>query len=265
LPLAVTRKVGDSANNSFEGGQGDDNLDGGAGNDTLDGGDGADILKGGDGTDTFYTGLGADNVDGGTGTLDIVYYNRSTTAVSVNLTTNINTGGEAQGDILANVERVYATNFDDNITGDANANYLYGVNGNDTLNGMAGNDLLYGGLGNDTLTGGTGLDSFVFNSVINASTNSDTITDFTVVDDTIQLDNAVMAAIFSTTAGTTGLLNSGQFVIGAAAVDANDFITYNSTTGVLSYDADGNGAGAAVKIATVSTGLALTFNDFTVI
>ena len=38
-----------------------------------------------------------------------------------------------------------------------------------------------------------------------------------------------------------------------------------AATGQLFYDADGNGAGAAVQFATLATGLALTASDFQVI
>ena len=81
-----------------------------------------------------------------------------------------------------------------------------------------------------------------------------------MVDDTIQLENAVFTALT-----TTGTLAASNFVIGAAAVDFNDFIIYDSGTGVLLYDADGNGAIAAVQIATLTGGLAMTNADFVVI
>ncbi len=40
---------------------------------------------------------------------------------------------------------------------------------------------------------------------------------------------------------------------------------YNGTNGQLLYDADGNGAGAAVLVATLNTGLVMTAGEFLVI
>ncbi|HYI47238.1 MAG TPA: hypothetical protein VEX35_02125, partial [Allosphingosinicella sp.] len=64
---------------------------------------------------------------------------------------------------------------------------------------------------------------------------------------------------------TPGSLPAGAFVTGSAAGDADDRIIYNGATGQLYFDADGNGAGAAVQFATLSPGLALTGSDFFVI
>ena len=50
-----------------------------------------------------------------------------------------------------------------------------------------------------------------------------------------------------------------------AAIDGNDFIIYNSATGELFYDADGSGAGAQVRFATVTAGTALTASEFNLI
>ena len=63
----------------------------------------------------------------------------------------------------------------------------------------------------------------------------------------------------------TGTLAASRFKIGTQAVDADDYIIYNNTTGALYYDSNGSGAGAAVQIATVGVGLSLTNGDFVVI
>jgi Ca2+-binding RTX toxin-like protein len=71
------------------------------------------------------------------------------------------------------------------------------------------------------------------------------------------LDNAFFAKL-----GAVGGLNSAFFRAGTSAADANDFVIYNQATGALSYDADGNGAGAAIQFATISNHIALTASDF---
>jgi Ca2+-binding RTX toxin-like protein len=53
--------------------------------------------------------------------------------------------------------------------------------------------------------------------------------------------------------------------VNATALDSNDHIIYNNNTGALFYDADGNGVGAAVKIALIGNHAALTAADFLVI
>ena len=90
--------------------------------------------------------------------------------------------------------------------------------------------------------------------------SKDTITDFSVLDDKIQLENSVFTKL-----ATTGELGTDNFLIGATAADANDYVIYNSDTGALFYDANGNGDGGSVQIALLGTGLALTNADFVVI
>ncbi|WP_290896315.1 calcium-binding protein [Hoeflea sp.] len=154
------------------------------------------------------------------------------------------------------------------LRGDAGANTIWGADGNDVIYGRDGNDSLFGGNGNDTLVGGTGNDTlnggagndiFVFNTSLNAAGNVDTVTDFTVGVDSIALENAVFTALT-----TPGVLAASEFQVGASANDASDRIIYNSGTGALFYDSDGNGAAAAIQFATLSAGLALTAGDFMV-
>jgi Ca2+-binding RTX toxin-like protein len=138
--------------------------------------------------------------------------------------------------------------------------YAVGNAGNNVIVGNGAANLINGALGNDTLTGGAGTDSFIFNTALNAATNRDTITDYNVAADTIRIDNAIF-----TNVGANGTLSAAFFRIGAAAADSNDYIIYNSANGALSYDADGNGGGAAIQFAQLSTGLAMTNADFLVI
>jgi Ca2+-binding RTX toxin-like protein len=137
-----------------------------------------------------------------------------------------------------------------NLTGNEFANNIQGNAGNNVLNGRAGNDMLTGLGGNDF---------FLFNTALNAATNVDVITDFNVAADTIRLENAIFATL------APGVLPAGAFRIGAAAGDAGDRIIYNSATGALFYDADGTGATAAIRFATLDPGLALTNADFIVV
>ncbi len=130
---------------------------------------------------------------------------------------------------------------------------------NNNITGNAGANIINGGNGNDTLTGGAGADIF---QLTNAA-NIDSIIDFSVLDDTLQLDNSVFASL-----GAEGVLAAAKLRVGAgitAAADANDYLIYNSTDGKLYYDADAIGANAAVQIALLGKGLVLTSADFVVI
>ncbi len=108
----------------------DNHIQGMAGHDILEGGAGADIIDGGAGWDySRYTG--------------------SSSAININLETGINTGGDAEGDVLIGIEAVVGSAHNDTIIGGASNDYIRGENGNDTLNGGAGADQLYGGNGAD--------------------------------------------------------------------------------------------------------------------
>ncbi|MBX9665400.1 MAG: M10 family metallopeptidase C-terminal domain-containing protein [Novosphingobium sp.] len=163
---------------------------------------------------------------------------------------------DGTGNTLANV-----------LTGNTGNNVLSGLDGNDTLSGGLGddtllggigNDTLIGGTGNDTLNGGTGTDIFVFNAAPNAATNFDTLQDFTSGADKLSFSRAVFTGFAATGAMSVDAFWSGAGV--NAAHDATDRFIYNTTTGVLWYDADGTGATAAVQVAQLSG--ALVFSDF---
>jgi Ca2+-binding RTX toxin-like protein len=154
---------------------------------------------------------------------------------------------------------VYGDSGNDRLYGLAGDDDLYGGIGQDVLSGGSGSDFLSGGANSDTLTGGSGQDYFVFNTRT-GSTNIDRIVDFTPSDDTIMLDNGIFTRL-----GPDGWLSSAAFTIGSGARDASDRVVYNKSTGALLYDPDGYGGVAAIKIAQMQAGLAITKYDFYVL
>jgi Ca2+-binding RTX toxin-like protein len=111
------------------------------------------------------------------------------------------------------------------------------------------------------MTGGGGSDTFEFTSSLVAGA-FDTITDFNVTADTIRLSHA----IFSTIVGT-GTLSSAQFAANTSgtAQDGNDRIIYETDSGKLFFDSNGSAAGGAVQFAKLSSGLALSGSDFSIV
>ena len=253
--------TGSNFNDYLLGYDGIDSLFGNAGNDSLDGGSGNDTLNGGVGNDTMIGGFGDDvyivdstrdviteNASAGT---DIIQSSvgRALPANVENLTLTGTAAINGKGNELAN-----------KIVGNAAANTLTGNDGNDVLRGAAGDDTLVGGNGNDALDGGAGLDKFLFNATLNASTNFDTLVNFSVADDTIVLDQTIFNKLTA-----LGTLTDTAFFAGSAAHDADDRIIYNSANGNIYYDPDGDGAAAMVRFAHVTIGTALTHNDFFIV
>ncbi|WP_022734369.1 calcium-binding protein [Thalassospira lucentensis] len=166
-----------TAYSTLYGMDGDDTLIGNDGISSLFGGNGDDTLIGGGGNDRLTGGAGVDVLDGGSGIRDAVFYEgeNAADAVHVNLATGTGVGGEAEGDVLRNIEVVYGTEFDDTLIGSDQSDVLWGRGGSDLLIGGDGDDFLYGdylgdtsgddtvlgGDGNDTLTGRDGNDILI--------------------------------------------------------------------------------------------------------
>ena len=132
---------GGAGDDRFDGRGGDDTLIGAAGNDNLRGDDGADMLFGDAGRDWLWGGAGADSLDGGAGE-DWLNYWGSDAGVSVNLATEVVSGGHAEGDTINGFENVWGSSHDDTLVGDGGDNILHGGEGGDRLHGGAGNDLV---------------------------------------------------------------------------------------------------------------------------
>lgn len=159
----------------------------------------------------------------------------------------------------------------DRIVGTKHSDHLNGGGGDDNLNGGAGHDLLNGGAGNDVLRGGTGVDTFVFSADLDKA-GIDRITDFNgKIGEKIMLNAYVFEAVevspklsVDEKARDRGGLDASNFMVGKNAQDADDRIVYDQDTGALYYDADGNGAGAAVQFAQFKAGTALKADYFLV-
>ena len=117
--------------------------------------------------------------------------------------------------------------LNDNILGSTIANNLFGGAGNDTINGNTGKD---------TLTGGLGADVFVFNTALNASTNVDTITDFTPKEDSISLKKSIFSKLSVDSNQHVQLYQSTALPTSSKV----GYLVYNAANGELAYDADGS-------------------------
>lgn len=223
--------IGNDAANVLSGLDGNDTLRGRGGNDTLNGGLGADTMQGDEGHDDYTV----DNV--GDVVIEEVGGGFDTVRSSISYT------------LTDNVERLLLTGgpaIDG--TGNGGDNEIVGNNAANVLSGLDGNDILRGRGGSDT---------FVFDTALGAS-NVDTIVDFQVALDVIQLDSAVFTGL------SVGTLDAGAFNNGGA-LDADDRIIYDTTTGALSFDADGSGAGLAIQFATLANLAAVSNTDFLVV
>jgi Ca2+-binding RTX toxin-like protein len=204
-----------------------------AGNDVYNGGSGDDAFFGGAGVDTFYGGAGSDQVEGGAGAdvlnggshtgnlLDYLSYDTSAAGVNVNLATGAASGGDAQGDTITNFQGVFASAFNDFLTGDATGNGLYGGAGDDVIDGGAGSDYLSGGIGTDTLSYTASTGGVTVNLTNNTATGGDATGDII-----IGFENVI---------GSSG----DDVIIGSAAANVlaggagSDTISYAFTTSAV--------------------------------
>ncbi|WP_262696326.1 M10 family metallopeptidase [Kordiimonas aquimaris] len=173
--------VSGTSNDAIWAGAGNDLIIAAAGNDALGGGTGDDTINGGDGNDTIYGG-----VDGGdTGVNDVI------------------DGGNGN-------DVIFSAAGNDSVVGGAGNDEIFSGGGTDTVDGGSGNDTLWGGGGNDDFTGGSGDDLFIFE----AGHGDDTITDFDIGDDSINL--AEVTAAF---ADTASVIAAASQVSGGISID----------------------------------------------
>ena len=232
---------------TINGGRGDDTINGGSGNDMLSGSFGNDVLNGGSGNDTLLGGAGSNRLNGDAGNDQLTGGNDRDTIM----------GGDGNDDIRAigGDDAIDGGAGNDSINGGAGNDMMLGGAGNDTLLGGNGDDVLVGGAGVDLLNGGAGMDIFRFASLVDAG---DTLQGFRSADDQIEVSAA----------GFGGGLVVGQavsLVQGLVATHAAGEFMFDRASGVLGWDADGTGVGAAVVVAYLTSTTPLTVADLTII
>ena len=228
--------VGNGSRNRLDAGDGNDTLLGGAGDDTLFGGAGADLLDGGRGADMMIGGLGNDTYR--------VDHVRDTIGESA--------GGGIDTVISMLRDFTLPANVENLVLGGAGRQH---GSGNDLANTINGN------VAANILTGGGAADRFVFDDAPGPS-NVDTVTDFTSGSDKLVLDHLVFNGL------AAGALSVASFRADAdlqAGVATTDRILFDTTTGTLSFDADGSGVGAAVAFAVIAAGHSVVASDIIVI
>jgi serralysin len=210
---------------------------------------GAANLSGNGLANMIFAGIGDNILKGGKG-LDTLSYRHGVApgegvTVDLRLTSTQNTGGSGI-DTVAGFE------------------HLTGSSGNDSLTGNGLANTLNGALGQDVLRGGPGQDRFVFDSPA-GSAHADLILDFKPGTDKLVLDDDIFTRLTGTNAGSA--LAATNLRLGTTALDADDFLVFNTSTRVLHYDADGSGVGAMVEIAEIriSGATQLSAADFLIV
>jgi Ca2+-binding RTX toxin-like protein len=235
-------KTGTSYDDDLFGGLGNDTLTGGSGNDRLFGEQGIDRLIGGTGSDVYYVDNAGDLVvESSTVASEI---DRVSSAISYSLGIN--------------VENLTLTGAAANGMGNGLDNFIIGNAVNNILSGGLGNDTLDGSFGLDVMTGGAGVDTFV----LHKAQGLDRISDFTA-GERLWLSAAEFGGGLVANQALTAL----QVRVGAGVTTANTAsqrLIFDSLNRNLYFDADGNGAGAAVQIAKLTGATAISNLSFSI-
>jgi len=154
------------------------------------------------------------------------------------------------GELVTTGALAVATRDDLRFTAAATADEMFSAGRN--------NVILDGAAGNDTLTGGAGADGFAFTTPLAAKGNLDTVFNFDPLQDTLLLGSNIFSAY-----SQPGEIPAADLVLGSKpkATAANHRLLYNTRTGDLAWDADGNGKQKPVVFVKLVGAPAITAAD----
>jgi Ca2+-binding RTX toxin-like protein len=237
----------------------DNTISGNNGQNTLAGGAGIDALFGHGGNDLLVGGADADVLDGGAGE-DTASYDTSASGVQVSLAAGTGFGGDAQGDLLAGIENVVGSAFGDLLTGDGNANKLFGGAGNDEFFGGNAGDLIDGGAGVNTARYDTSPGAVQISLVTGVGMGADAQGDAL-----INIHNLVGSSFGDvlTGDGNVNRLLGGPGADVLSGGGSNDAFVFSpgQANGDVVTDFFGNGAGAGDTLEFVGYGAGATFTQ----
>lgn len=294
---------GGAGNDVLTAGNGNDSFYGGAGNDEIQiGSGGNDFVNAGEGNDLVQTivqrfpntiqvidgGAGIDTLSFlvfSMGELELTVSNGGITIPDMLNASNFENfkifvdggyavitagGGNDEISSFDGDSQLIGKGGDDVLLSDYGIDILSGGNGVDRLSAGEANDRLGGGAGDDVLTGGSGNDWFLYkgNSAYQDTLfGLDTIQDFTVNSDRLVLSKTVFLQL---TSPIRSGLNSSDFAVvtsDESAALSQAAIVYNSQTGGIFYNANGDetGLGSGSQFIILATRPNLTAADFTIV
>ncbi len=218
---------GNSGDDHIVGNSGDDVVLGTSGNDVLDGANGSDLVHGGSGDDLVMVSTGYDHLAGGSG-FDTIDFTGIVGKVDIDLgkhSATFSAGPQHYTQSVSGFEQVIANGAGAHIMGDDSHG--------SAIVGGAGDDWMRGKAGDDVLTGGDGYDTFAYLKKDTAGGSVDTITDFKVGQDRLDMSDflkghADYADVVRLSASSDGVMVQGKVhgvwtdVASLAGIDAND-------------------------------------------
>ena len=172
---------GNTGNDVMSANSGDDAVYGLAGDDVINAGSGNDFVTAGSGNDRVVASTGNDVSFGGSG-YDTLDFSGIGSAVSIDLSKNTASFGK-EGYVQT------INSFEQVIGGNGGTHFMGSDSGNTTFIGGTGDDWMRGKGGSDVLTGGDGHDTFAYLKKDTAGDAVDTITDFHVGEDRLDMSD----------------------------------------------------------------------------